>query len=651
MLSSPSYFHKSPDQLGPEHVRTFLLYLLNERKLAWGTIQGARSALKFLYTRTLKQTWFDQEVIKPKVRRKLPTVWSREEVCALLDAEMNTKHRALLALYYSAGLRCQEALDLKVTDIDSKRMVIHVREGKGKFPRQVMLSPKLLEILRVYWRWRKPKDWLFPGKRPGQPLKANAVRVVCQKLRKQLGITKPLSPHVLRHSFATHLLDAGTDLRSIQLLLGHRDLETTSRYLHVSEARLHATPSPLDDLPIQTLANCSRREQNGMTGHRLEVADVFHAHQDQFLQRWGHALSDQQRKVLRDIGLCRTAALGTHLERCDRCSYETVAYDSCRNRHCPKCQSSARDRWLLKQAASLLPVPYVHVVFTVPEQLAPLALRNQRLFLFDAVSRSFRDPAARSLPIRVISVHVSAYSPFSIPGVRTCSFIRICTVSFPPADWLLDNSRWIATKRHGFFLPVRVLSRMFRGKLLSFLKQSYRRGELCFAGKLAALSAPRALLLSAREPPTKRVGGLLQASFRRTRACAEVSGPLHPSGRHLQRKALSLDNGQVRFRWRDSRHNNRSSIMRLEAIEFIRRFLLHVLPAGFVKIRHFGLLANRNRRQALALCRIHLHSRDDRHRRIARRTAKVCTEPLLPTVPIRNPARHRTFRSTSGCNG
>ena len=158
------YFHRSPDQLGPEHVRTFLLYLLNERKLTWGTIQGARSALKFLYTRTLKQTWFDQEVIKPKVHRKLPTVWSREEVCALLDAATNTKHRALLALYYSAGLRCQEALDLKVTDIDSKRMIIHIREGKGKFPRQVMLSPKLLELLRLYWRWRKPKDWLFPGR-------------------------------------------------------------------------------------------------------------------------------------------------------------------------------------------------------------------------------------------------------------------------------------------------------------------------------------------------------------------------------------------------------------------------------------------------------------------------------------------------------
>jgi len=232
------HFRKSPDQLGSEHVRTYLLFLLNERKLAWGTIQGARSALKFLYTRTLKQTWFDQEVIKPKIRRKLPTVWSREEVRALLDAEMNTKHRALLALYYSAGLRCQEALDLKVTDIDSKRMVIHIREGKGKFPRQVMLSPKLLEILRVYWRWRKPKDWLFQGKRTGEPLKANAVRVVCQKLRRQQGVRKPLSPHVLRHSFATHLLADGADLRAIQELLGHSSLSTTQKYTHASVRQL-----------------------------------------------------------------------------------------------------------------------------------------------------------------------------------------------------------------------------------------------------------------------------------------------------------------------------------------------------------------------------------------------------------------------------
>src|SRR6185312_2650643 len=156
----------SPHQLGPEQIRQYQLYLLNEKKLAWQTLQVRMAALKFLYTRTLKQTWFDHEVAKPKVHRKLPVVWSREEIRALLDSTVNLKHRALLATLYSAGLRCQEALDLKVTDIESQRMVIHIRAGKGNFPRQVMLSPKLLELLRIYWRWRKPRTFCFPGSGP-----------------------------------------------------------------------------------------------------------------------------------------------------------------------------------------------------------------------------------------------------------------------------------------------------------------------------------------------------------------------------------------------------------------------------------------------------------------------------------------------------
>jgi hypothetical protein len=343
-----------------------------------------------------------------------------------------------------------------------------------------------------------------------------------------------------------------------------------------------------------------------MSRPRLEVADVFRAHQQAFLQRWGHVVSRQQGKVLRDIGLCRTAALGTHLERCDRCNYETVAYDSCRNRHCPKCQSTARDRWLLKQASSLLPVPYAHVVFTLPEQLAPLALRNQRLFynvLFRAASETLleiaADPRHLGARIGVLAVlHTWSQTLRHHPHLH-------CLV--PAGGLALDHSRWISTRRR-FFLPVRVLSRLFRGKMLAFLRHAYTQEQLCFPGTLAALSQPCAfhsLLRRLRnqewvvyaKPPFGGPEHVLQYLARYTHRVAIANGRL-----------LSLIDGQVRFRWRDSKHNNRSKVMQLDAVEFIRRFLLHVLPAGFIKIRHFGFLANRNRRKALALCRLHLRA-------------------------------------------
>jgi hypothetical protein len=343
-----------------------------------------------------------------------------------------------------------------------------------------------------------------------------------------------------------------------------------------------------------------------MSRPRLEVADVFRAHQQAFLQRWGHVVSRQQSKVLRDIGLCRTAALGTHLERCDRCNYETVAYDSCRDRHCPKCQSTARDRWLLKQASSLLPVPYAHVVFTLPEQLAPLALRNQRLFynlLFRAASETLleiaADPRHLGARIGVLAVlHTWSQTLRHHPHLH-------CLV--PAGGLALDHSRWISTRRR-FFLPVRVLSRLFRGKMLAFLRHAYTQEQLCFPGALAALSQPCAfhsLLRRLRnqewvvyaKPPFGGPEHVLQYLARYTHRVAIANGRL-----------LSLIDGQVRFRWRDSQHNNRSKVMQLDAVEFIRRFLLHVLPAGFIKIRHFGFLANRNRRKALALCRLHLRA-------------------------------------------
>jgi site-specific recombinase XerD len=216
------HFHRSPDGMGAEEIRQYQLYLLNDRKLAWSTFQQRTAALKFFYTRTLKQSWFEQEVAKPKVRRPLPTVLSREEVTALLDATANLKHRTLLATLYATGLRIAEAQQLKVTDIDSQRMLVLVREGKGRIPRQIMLSPKLLTLLRIYYRWRKPKDWLFPGHKPDAPMHLSGIRQICHELGQKAGIKKRVFPHVMRHSFATHLLDAGTDLRVISALARSR---------------------------------------------------------------------------------------------------------------------------------------------------------------------------------------------------------------------------------------------------------------------------------------------------------------------------------------------------------------------------------------------------------------------------------------------
>ena len=244
------HFNKSPEQLGPEDIRAYQVYLTNERKLTPGSVLIAVAALRFLYKVCLHKDWTWEDVIPaPKKPQKLPIVLSPEEVLQFLGALGNIKHRAILTTCYAAGLRISEAVHLQPTDIDAQRMVIRVDQGKGQKDRYVMLSPKLLETLRSYWRAMRPKGWLFEGDVSGQPITRNAVALVCRKARRISGIRKPISPHSMRHAFAVHLLESGTDVRTIQLLLGHRSLATTAQYLRIATSRVCSTSSPLDLLP------------------------------------------------------------------------------------------------------------------------------------------------------------------------------------------------------------------------------------------------------------------------------------------------------------------------------------------------------------------------------------------------------------------
>jgi len=262
-----NYFHQSPDQLGPQHLRQYQAYLFQERKLDAGTVQQHVAALRFFYVKTLKRRYLLEDLPRPKQRRKLPEILSPEEVARLIDSASNLFHRTMLTTLYSTGVRRSELCRLLVTDIDSQRMIVHIRQGKGGHDRDVPLSEKLLDTLRIYWRWMKPKRYLFPGTvknwRADVPLTSKVPWQACRQAAKRAGITKRIGPHTLRHCFATHLLEAGADLRTIQVLLGHRKIEHTTIYLHLSRKHLTAVANPLDTLCVSSLENIklSRRLQ------------------------------------------------------------------------------------------------------------------------------------------------------------------------------------------------------------------------------------------------------------------------------------------------------------------------------------------------------------------------------------------------------
>jgi hypothetical protein len=334
----------------------------------------------------------------------------------------------------------------------------------------------------------------------------------------------------------------------------------------------------------------------------LEVADVIRAAGPGFLERARMCFSRAHWKALNAILRCRTAALGGHIDQCSQCGRRALSYNSCRNRHCPKCQSNARHRWLEARRAELLPTRYVHVVFTLPHELAPLALINKKVvykLLFSASAQTLlevaRDPRLLGADIGFFSVlHTWNQKLEHHPHVH-------CVV--PDGGLAPDGSRWIRPRYNDFFLPVKVLAKVFRGKFLDGLRQAFAAGELHFTGQLRHLGLPRAF------------SALLRQSCRSdwiVYAKPPFGGPEHVLrylGGYTHRIAISnhrlvgLEGDKVSFRWRDSAHKNKKRVMALRVEEFLRRFFLHVLPSGFVRIRHFGLFANRSRKASLALCR------------------------------------------------
>nr|WP_241021190.1 IS91 family transposase [Burkholderia sp. Ac-20344] len=334
---------------------------------------------------------------------------------------------------------------------------------------------------------------------------------------------------------------------------------------------------------------------------RLELADILRRHGPTYRHQHADALNRAQYRVMRAIEQCRTAALGGHLEQCDACGHQRIAYNSCRNRHCPKCQSLARARWLDDRHADLLPVPYFHVVFTLPESIAAMAFQNKRVvyeILFQATAETLQtiaaDPRHLGAAIGFIAIlHTWGQNLVHHPHLH-------CVV--PGGGLSPDGQRWVAC-RPGFFLPVRVLSRLFRRLFLARLQQAFDTGALQFCSSLAPLAEPGALARALAD--ARRTDWVVYAK-------APFGGPqqvLDYLGRYTHRVAianhrlLACDGTHVTFRWKDYRRQGKPRAMRLPAHEFIRRFLLHVLPRGLQRIRHYGLLSNRLREARLATCR------------------------------------------------
>ena len=373
-----------------------------------------------------------------------------------------------------------------------------------------------------------------------------------------------------------------------------------------------------------------------MSRPTLEVADILRASGSSFRERYGSHLALQHRKVMDAIVRCRTAALGGHRDQCPRCGHQAISYNSCRTRHCPKCQGNARARWLAARSAELLPVPYFHVVFTLPHELSSLVLQNKRL-LYDLL---FRTSAATLLEVARTPKHLGAdiglLSVLHTWGQNLQHHPHVhCVV--PGGGLARDGSRWVAASPR-FFLPIRILSRVFRGKFIAGLRQLLSQNKLEFHGSLHELSHPERFQQFLRQLYTNEWVVYAKPPF------GGAEHVLHYLARYTHRVAISnhrlvaFNDGRVSFRWKDYAHGGKQKVMTVSTDEFLRRFLIHVLPRNLVRIRHFGLFANRRRAASLLRCRVLLNTivppqqspQGSQHR------CPLCSEPMLTIERMTN---------------
>ncbi len=370
----------------------------------------------------------------------------------------------------------------------------------------------------------------------------------------------------------------------------------------------------------------------------LEVADVFRDGQSRFVAQYGHTLRPEQRRVLTAIIRCRTAELGGHVQRCDECGHQRIQYNSCRNRHCPKCQATARAAWLEARQAELLPIPYFHVVFTLPEEIRPLALQNKRLVygvLFRAAAETLQEVAANpkhlGAEIGLLAVlHTWGQNLMHHPHVH-------CVVT--GGGLAPGRSHWVPCRQSRrtkklFFLPVRILSRVFRGKFIDFLKRAYRSGKLHFHGKLASLVQPAAWQRQLDTAVKKDWIVYAKRPFGGPRRVLKYLARYTHRVAISNQRLIELRDGQVSFQYKDYADSQQTKVMKLASSEFIRRFSMHTLPNGFVRIRYYGFLSNRDRNQRLDQCR---------------RLLGAPNLPTQPAEPAQLPAEDASCLSPATC--